>query len=97
METANFTKLGSNLALFLGNVSEMFEKIAFVLPQYQAWFDLCRTHVKDKDKNRLGYALAFVYEDTIEFCLHVYRIFSRARRRKCSSLTMHSKIPEQPF
>jgi hypothetical protein len=72
-------KLGTNLVEFLGNVCDMFEKIAFTLPQYATWFDLCRTHVKEKDKNRLGSALSFVYADMIDFCMHVYRIFSRAR------------------
>lgn len=75
----------------------MFEKIAFTLPQYQAWFDLCRIHVKEKDKNRLGYALSFVYADMIEFCLHVYRIFSRTRRSKCSYLIIYTRCLNGPY
>jgi hypothetical protein len=78
-------KLGTNLVVFLGNVCDMFENIAFTLPQYQTWFDICRAHVKDKDRNRLGLALSFVYADMIEFCMHVYRIFSRARHGRPST------------
>lgn len=77
-----YFKLGSNLIVFLENVAMMFENIAFTLPQYQAWFNLCQRNVTAQDKDRLGQALSFVYADMIEFCLHTYRIFSRAKLGK---------------
>ncbi|KAF2093930.1 hypothetical protein NA57DRAFT_80935 [Rhizodiscina lignyota] len=77
----------------LERVSDMFENIAFTLPQYQSWFDLCRASpVKKDDQDRLAQALAFIYADLIDFCLHVYRIFSRAHSRK-DPLPTSTRLP----
>ncbi|KAH8732523.1 hypothetical protein GQ44DRAFT_697766 [Phaeosphaeriaceae sp. PMI808] len=73
-------KLGNNLVSFLENVAKMFERLAFTLPQFQSWFDLCKKNVRTCDKDRLGHALSFIYSDIIQFCLHVYRLFSRCTK-----------------
>lgn len=75
-------KLGSNLTVCLDNVAKMFERIAFTLPQYQSWYEICRKNVRASDRDRLGHALSYIYSDMIQFCLHVHRIFSRSKRSK---------------
>ncbi|KAH7394217.1 hypothetical protein DE146DRAFT_122734 [Phaeosphaeria sp. MPI-PUGE-AT-0046c] len=73
-------QLGDNLASFLENVANMFENLSFRLPQFQAWYELCRKNLRTCDKSRLGHALSFIYTDVIQFCLHVYRIFNRTTK-----------------
>jgi hypothetical protein len=60
----------------------MFDKIAFTLPRYQRWFDICRKNTDSRDEDRLVQSLAFIYADIIEFALQAYRMFSRLKRSK---------------
>lgn len=75
-------KLGGNLVSFLENVAKMFENLAFTLPQFQSWYELCRRNVRACDKDRLGHVLSLIYSDLIQFCLHIYQIFTRSTKSK---------------
>ncbi|KAF2266654.1 hypothetical protein CC78DRAFT_531460 [Lojkania enalia] len=70
-------KVGSSYVLFLEKVADMFEAIARVLPQYRQFQDTCRQHSQNSQHHRLTSLMAYVYADIVQFCLDLYRIFSR--------------------
>jgi len=56
----------------------MFDEMTAILPRYQQWYDICRFGTSAfNDRGRLAQALAFIYHDLIEFCTHIYFLFSR--------------------
>lgn len=55
----------------------MFEDMAVVLPQYESWFKICQQHRVSGQEERLAQSLALIYSDLIEFCVHIYFMFSK--------------------
>ncbi|KAI3575863.1 hypothetical protein IWW34DRAFT_76629 [Fusarium oxysporum f. sp. albedinis] len=90
-------KLGSNLIDFLDKASETFEKIGFVLPQYQAWYNICRQNKQASKSDRLGQALAFIYHDLIEFAVSLYFIFSKHNKGRIRRALLGTELMLKPF
>jgi hypothetical protein len=85
-------QLGGNLVSFLENVAKMFENLAFTLPQFSSWYELCQKNVWTSEQDRLGHALSFIYSDVIEFCLHVYQIFTRSTKSMIAYQPLRAKL-----
>ncbi|KAF7524548.1 hypothetical protein G7054_g11379 [Neopestalotiopsis clavispora] len=75
----------------------MFEDMAFILPQYEHWFKICRQHRHKAHADRLADSLALIYKDIIEFCLHVYFIFSKQSQGRMRRALIAAKIMLRPF
>lgn len=79
----------------------MFETIAHVLPQYQQLHAACKHQLRFQSQSqdeRLAALMSYVYADVIQFCLDVYRMFSRASHGKLLFLrTKNSSIPTASY
>ncbi|KAI8953936.1 hypothetical protein F4801DRAFT_587874 [Xylaria longipes] len=67
-------KLGSNLIDFFDRVSAMLEEMAMILPQYEAWFNICKRTRVFTNTDRLSQSLAMLYDDFVDFTVHIYFI-----------------------
>lgn len=73
-------QVGSNYAVFLEKIADMFESIAHTLPQYQQLHESCKhqLHFQSQSQDaRLAALMSYVYADMIQFCLDLYRMLSR--------------------
>jgi hypothetical protein len=69
----------------------MLEEMAMILPQYEAWFNICKKTRVFTNTDRLSQSLAMLYDDFVEFTVHVYFMFTkrsqgRFRRKPCKPL-----------
>lgn len=63
----------------------MFETVARGLPQYQQLHEACKHQLRFQSRShdeRLAALLSYVYADMVQFCMDVYRMFSRGSRSK---------------
>ncbi|KAF2737363.1 hypothetical protein EJ04DRAFT_510470 [Polyplosphaeria fusca] len=70
-------KAGSQLVFFLEKIADMFEAIAYALPQYQHFHDSCKQQFQESGQDRLTTFMSLVYADLVQFCLEVHHMFSR--------------------
>ncbi|KAF2184456.1 hypothetical protein K469DRAFT_185232 [Zopfia rhizophila CBS 207.26] len=70
-------KIGSNYILFLEKIADMFESIAHVLPRYTQFHDTCRRQFQETRHDWPTSLMSYLYAEIIQFCLELYRIFSR--------------------
>lgn len=82
-------QIGSNLVNFLERISGMLDELSFTMPQYRAWFEICQESRFQLDGSRLSQAMAFIYYDLIEFCMHVYFMFSKQNNGEYHLLVTH--------
>ncbi|KAI1120753.1 hypothetical protein F5Y10DRAFT_117398 [Nemania abortiva] len=90
-------KLGSNLINFFDRVAAMLEELAMVLPQYEAWFNICsRTHIFT-DSDRLSRSLAMLYDDFVDFVVRVYFMFTKRSKGRLRRALQGGSLMLQPF
>ncbi|ORY12258.1 hypothetical protein BCR34DRAFT_306723 [Clohesyomyces aquaticus] len=70
-------KLGSAYVLFLEKIADMFETVAMQLPQYQQFHHTCKGQFQETQQDRVTTLMSYVYADIVQFCLELYRMFSR--------------------
>ncbi|KAI0182629.1 hypothetical protein EV127DRAFT_449110 [Xylaria flabelliformis] len=90
-------KLGSNLISFFDRVSAMLEEMAMILPQYEAWFDICKRTRPFTTADRLSQSLAMLYGDFVDFTIHVYFMFTKRSKARLRRVFQTSGIMLRPF
>ncbi|PSN68713.1 hypothetical protein BS50DRAFT_490737 [Corynespora cassiicola Philippines] len=71
-------KAASKYAIFLEKVAQLLESIAHVLPVYRQIYQSCKAQYQSNNHDgRLVVLMSYVYADLMQFCLDVYRMFSR--------------------
>ncbi|CAE7193427.1 hypothetical protein HRS9139_08925 [Pyrenophora teres f. teres] len=74
-------KIGSDYAVFLEKIADIFEVVAQIIPHYQQIYEVCKHNTFDPNGDAGGLYLAalmsYVYADLVQFCLDLYRIFCR--------------------
>lgn len=72
-------QLGTNFVTFLDKLTDMFERIADILPTYHAHIQRIRELPYPASRLRLGKALSYVYADIIQFCQSAYGLLCKRR------------------
>ncbi|KAI0545461.1 hypothetical protein F4679DRAFT_561029 [Xylaria curta] len=90
-------KLGSNLINFFDRVSAMLEEMAMILPQYEAWFNICKRTRPFTTADRLSQSLAMLYADFVDFTIHVYFMFTKRSKGRLRRAFQISGLMLRPF
>ena len=78
MVTSNLVQAASKYAIFLEKVAQLLESIAHVLPVYRQIYQSCKAQYQSNNHDgRLVVLMSYIYADLMQFCLDVYRMFSR--------------------
>lgn len=87
MHTHRNPQLGANHVTFLEKLTDLFETLSLSLPRYQQHYESCmRRQFVSMDKARVVKLMIFVYEDVVNFCSEVYKIFRPRAQGIASSL-----------
>ncbi|KAI8631969.1 hypothetical protein F5Y19DRAFT_472855 [Xylariaceae sp. FL1651] len=78
-------------------VATMLEEIALILPQYEAWFNICKRTRSFTNTDRLSQSLAMLYDEFIELTIHIYFMFTRRRKGRLRRAFQTSGLMLRPF
>jgi len=74
----------------------MFEHMAQMLPEYERFYETCKSQFLQTKQDRLTTLMSYLYVDIVHFCLEVRRIFARGLQGMYVLRTVNTHIPAAP-